>query len=61
MKRTTVNISLLKAFLDCVLDLHAEYNYDWDAFYVRKEAIYLKWDLVVEAYEEHCRKLLKVK
>jgi len=61
MKRTTVNIALLRTFLDCTLELYANYVPDWDAFYVKKKSIYIKWDLVVEAYEHHCRKLLKLK
>lgn len=61
MKKTHPNISLLEAFLECFLELPATYVADWDAFYVKEKAIYIKWDLVEEAYEEHCRKLLKLK
>lgn len=61
MKKTVINISLLRAFLECFLELPATYVADWDAFYVKEKAIYIKWDLVEEAYNEHCRKLLKIK
>jgi len=61
MKRTVSNIHLLEAFLTCFIELHATYVADWDAFYVKEKAIYIKWDLVEEAYNEHCRKLLKLK
>ena len=61
MKKTVINISLLSAFLECFLELPATYVADWDAFYVKEKAIYIKWDLVEEAYNEHCRKLLKIK
>jgi hypothetical protein len=61
MKRTASNISLLGAFLRCFLELPATYVGDWDAFYVKEKAIYIKLDLVEEAYNEHCRKLLKIK
>ena len=61
MKKTVINISLLGAFLECFLELPATYVADWDAFYVKEKAIYIKWDLVEQAYNEHCRKLLKIK
>jgi hypothetical protein len=61
MKRTFPNISLLEAFLTCFIELHATYVIEWDAFYVKEKSIYIKWVLVEEAYNEHCRKLLKVK
>lgn len=61
MKKTVINISLLRAFLECFLELPATYVADWDAFYVKEKAIYIKWDLVEEAYNDHCRKLLKLK
>lgn len=61
MKRTFPNISLLEAFLTCFIELYATYVTEWDAFYVKEKSIYIKWDLVVEAYEDHCRKLLKLK
>lgn len=61
MKKTVINISLLRAFLECFLELPATYVADWDAFYVKEKSIYIKWDLVEEAYNEHCRKLLKLK
>lgn len=61
MKKTVINIRLLEAFLTCFLELHATYVADWDAFYLKEKAIYIKWDLVEEAYNEHCRKLLKIK
>ena len=61
MKRTRPNISFLEAFLTCFIELHATYVIEWDAFYIKEKSIYIKWDLVVEAYNEHCRKLLKVK
>lgn len=61
MKRTVSNISLLNAFLQCFLELPATYVADWDAFFVKTKGIYIKWDLVEEAYNEHCRKLLKIK
>ena len=44
MKRTVSNISLLNAFLDCVVELPATYVADWDAFYVKEKAIYIKWE-----------------
>jgi hypothetical protein len=50
----------LNSFLASI-GLPATYVYEWDAFYVKKKETYIKWDLVVEAYEEHCRKLLKIK
>ena len=61
MKKTVSNISLLGALLECFLELSATYVADWDAFYVKEKSIYIKWDLVEEAYNEHCRKLLKLK
>lgn len=61
MKRTKSNIGVLSAFLQCTLELPATYVTDWDAFYVKEKSIYIKWDLVEEAYNEHCRKLLKLK
>lgn len=63
MKRTSGNISLLNAFLTCVLEFNPSYIPEWDAFYVHvnNTATYIKWDLVEEAYKEHCRKLLKLK
>lgn len=60
MKRTHSNISLLETFLTCFLELHATYVIEWDAFYVKEKSIYIKWDLVEEAYNKHCRKLLKI-
>jgi len=60
MKRIVSDISLLNSFL-ANIGLPATYVYELDAFYVNTKDTYIKWDLVVEAYEERCRKLLKIK